>query len=294
VRSLTVIAILLLYASAAWCDPGKLSVGTYLGLHQPSLEDLNQHEFKSPLAGQADVLVEAGNSQTHALLFPNRLPGLGVGVNAGLEFLWELSDKYDFLVGGSTWEARSRAITSGGFYLQGQTADVVNERTAKLSYNEFYFGLRYNLVRSPKKYRAYYRLTLNEMFDVDYREDLVFLYTSGDAEGIKKSIILQSQATGLLLLQPGVGVDYFINDLVSVGVDASYVVGLRRITLRDGVSKVDFQSTDNVSLWLPQRISPDTGNLQYLHVNPESGDDYSAIRLNFDGWKVSCKLNIYF
>lgn len=287
-------ALLLIYLPAVSAEQGKMTVSTYLGLHDPTLEDLNEHEFKSPISGRADVIQETGDNINRPIIFPNPLPKFTPGVNAGLEFRWELSDKYDFIVGGGTWEVTTRALAQGNFFLQGQPADVYNERTSRLSYNEFYFGLRYNLISSPERFKGYYRLTLNEVFDIDYREDLIFLFTSGDAEGVKKSIILESQATGLLMLQPGFGMEYSFNEMVSVGLEASYLFGFKRVTLGDGDAKNDFLPTDNLSLWLPQRIGPQTGNLEYLAEDPVDNQDYSTIRLSFDGWKVLFKVNLRF
>ena len=293
-RRLLVALFLPFYVSPALAEDTRLSVSTYLGLHKPALEDLNQHEFKAPIAGFADLIIGTGDNITTNVFFLNPLPELSPGVTAGLEFRWNLNEKYDFIVGGGTWEVSSRAIKEGGFFLQGQPADVVNERTAKISYNEFYFGLRHNFIRSPKNLKGYYRLTLNEVFDIDYREDLIFLFTSGDAEGVKKSMILQSQATGLLMIQPGFGADYYFNDNISIGLEASYLIGLKRVALRDGRDNVDFLPTDNLSLWLPQRVDPQTGELQYLSPNPIDRDDYTNIRLSFDGWKVLFRMNFHF
>lgn len=290
---LLVSLLLLLTSSLSYAEETRLSVGTYLGFHRPALEDLVEHEFLAPIAGNAEVVDINGNTNSQ-ILFPNPLPRLGLGANAGLEFLWQLNEKYDFIVGAGTWEAYSRALAEGGFFLQGQFSEVVSERTAKISYNEFYFGFKYYLSRSSKKYRAYYRLTLNEIFDIDYREDLIFLFTSGDAEGVKKSMILESQATGLLMLQPGFGVDYFMTDWLSFGFDASYMIGFKRVHLGNGNHQVDFLSTDNINIWLPQRMDPETGNLQYLSQNPVDADDYTTIKLSFDGWKALLKMNIYF
>ena len=271
-----------------------LGVGVYLGVHSPALEDLNDGEFKSPIGGFATVFTDSGNNQQIALNFQNPLPDIEMGANGGLELQWLLNKDYSFLFGGSTWEATSRAVAAGGFYIQGAPADVINERVAKLSYNEFYFGLKRNIVDVDNKYKLYYRLTLNEVFDVDFREDMVFLYTSGKAVGVKKTIVLQSQATGLLMLQPGFGSEYFFSDWFSVGVDASYVIGLKPLTLRDGSSNTNFLPTDNLTFWLPQKLGTTSGNLEYLNHDFEKIDDYTTIKLNFDGLKLLFKMNIYF
>lgn len=270
-----------------------LGVGIYLGVHSPALEDINDGEFKSPIGGFSTVFTDVGNNEQKPLNFQNPLPDLELGANGGLEFQWLLNERYSFLLGGGTWEATSRALAAGGFYIQGATADVINERVAKLSYNEFYFGLKWKIA-DIDKYRLYYRLTLNEVFDVDLREDVVFLFTAGKAAGVKKTILLQSQATGLLMLQPGFGTEYFFTDWLSVGADASYVIGLKRLTLRDGTSNTNFLPTDNLTFWLPQRVGTSSGNLEYLNHDFETIEDYSTIKLNFDGWKLLFKMNIYF
>ncbi len=283
-----------LFAAPAHVYAKELGVGVYMGVHRPALEDINDKQFKSPLAGFATVFSDAEENNVVRLNFKNPLPELELGVNAGLEFQWPLSGDYIFLFGGGTWEASSRAITKGGFYVQGEAADVINERVAKISYNEFYFGLRKDIAGKNKKYKAYYRLTLNEIFDIDYREDLVFLYTSGKADGVKKTMILQSQATGLLAIQPGLGFEYRPREWMSFAVDASYLIGFKRVTLRDGTSDVNFLPTDNLVLWLPQRLNNDTGQIEYLHQNPTESDDYTVMRLSFDGWKLLFKVNLFF
>ena len=288
--------ILLLFTSAnvAVAESDRFSVTTYLGLHRPALEDVNRREFKSPMAGVADFVDELGINTPTRINFDNPLPELGAAVNSGLEFQWWLSDKFVFLVGMSSWEASSRALAKGDFFIQGQPADVVSERSARMSYNEYFFGLRYNVISKSEKFKMYYRATINEMFDIDFREDIVFLFLTGDASGVKKSMILQSQATGLLLFQPGFGGEYFLRDWLSVSLEASYVIGLKKIALRDGSSDSDFLPTDNLSIWLPQRISPETGNLEYISNPPKDAEDYNEMHLNFDGWKALVKMSIYF
>lgn len=288
------IILLLTSANVAVAESNRFSVTSYLGLHRPALEDVNRREFKSPMAGVADFVDELGINTPTRINFDNPLPPLGAAVNSGLEFQWWLSDKFVFLVGMSSWEASSRALAKGDFFIQGQPADVVSERSARMSYNEYFFGLRYNVISKSEKFKMYYRATINEMFDIDFREDIVFLFLTGDASGVKKSMILQSQATGLLLFQPGFGGEYFLRDWFSVSLEASYVIGLKKIALRDGSSDSDFLPTDNLSIWLPQRISPETGNLEYISNPPKDAEDYNEMNLNFDGWKALVKMSIYF
>lgn len=296
-RRWVVLLILNIFGTmTAWgAEEKTFSVGLYLGVHHPSLEELNQGEFQSPVAGTATITnsVGGGNSSLN-LYFPNPLPELGYGTNAGLEFQWLLDRKNSIIFGVSTWEAASRATVDGQFALQGEVTEVHMKRVADISYNEFYAGVRRNVIDEPKKYKVYYRLTLNELYDIDYREDLSFTYLSGLATGVTKSIVLMSQATGLLALQPGLGFEYFFRDWMSVGVEASYLLGLRAIQLREGSLKQDFLITDNLSLMLPYRMNSENGYAEYLNARPQNKDDYDRLDLSFDGWKILARLNLYF
>jgi hypothetical protein len=282
--------------ATAWgAEERTFSVGIYFGVHRPALEELNQQEFQSPVAGVATLTnASSGGNNSQSLYFTNPLPELGLGTNAGLEFQWQLDRKNSVIFGGSTWEATSRAATDGLFALQGELADVHTKRTAKMSYNEFYAGIRRYVIDEPRKYKVYYRLTLNELYDIDYREDLSFTYLTGLAQGVTKSIVLMSQATGLLALQPGIGGDYFFRDWMSVGIEASYLIGLRAVQLREGDLKQDFLVTDNLSLLLPYRMNPNTGYAEYLRNPPKSDNDYDRLDLSFDGWKILARMNLYF
>ena len=283
--------------SPVFAAPGenRLSLSTYLGLHKPGLQDLSHKEFKAPVLADATIVdFDTDTSSSERLVFSNPLPELGAGSNAGLEAQWAFNDKYAFIVGAGTWEASSRATAEGLFAIQGVLSEVVNERSARISYNEFYFGLRRNVIISPKKIKVYYRATLNEIFDIDFREDFLFRYLSGPAEGVNKSIILQSQATGALALQAGFGMEYFFRDWLSIGIDANYLVGFSHVNLRDGRFNQDFLPTDNLSLFMPQRISPRTSNLEYLNPETQGEQDYREINLDFDGWKILFRAAIHY
>ena len=103
-------------------------------------------------------------------------------------------------------------------------------------------------------------------------------------------MVVQSRATGLLLLQGGGGGEWFINDWFSLGVEADYAFGLKSLKLGNGNLTTDFQSTDNLALQLPL-IQNAAGVMQY---KLERGDVYRDLRLNFEGWKALLKATIYY
>jgi len=274
---------------------GKFSATTYLGLHKPAIDDLNKGELLSPISGTATIVdFETDLTTTQRVYFDNPLPPMNLGVNAGLELQWRLDDKWHLIFGGGTWESSSRSIREGPFAIQGAETWVENVRAVKLSYTEFFLGLRRDVITRSAGHKLYYRVTLNEIFDIDFQENLLFRYQEEPAEGVNKTILMNSQATGVLALQPGFGWEYFLNKWISLGVDATYLVGLKRANLQEnGAPKRDFLFSDNLSLWLPQRIGPE-GNLEYLDKDAEHSNDYKPIKLNFDGWKILLRLSIHY
>ncbi|HGX93418.1 MAG TPA: hypothetical protein ENK35_08900, partial [Candidatus Tenderia sp.] len=141
--SFTALCVLVALAPRAVFAESKFSLGPFLGMHRPVVEDLNEGEFKSPISGMATIVNFQDDTQTQERIYiQNPLPALGIGANAGLELQWAYNAKYSVIVGGSSWEASSSASVQGPFAIQGVRSDVITVRTATLSYNEFYVGLR--------------------------------------------------------------------------------------------------------------------------------------------------------
>jgi hypothetical protein len=116
------------------------------------------------------------------------------------------------------------------------------------------------------------------------------LFLSGPPRSFRKSMVVQSRATGLLLLQGGGGGEWFINDWFSLGMEAGYAFGLKSLRLGDGDLVTDFQNTDNLALQLPL-IQNSAGVMQY---KTEAGGEYRDFRLDFEGWKALIKATIYY
>lgn len=267
-------------------------VSPYLGIYNPSLELLNKGAFLSPYVGTADLIDQFGNNNnvTVPFIYRNPLPELRPGTLGGLEFQWRLNEKHVLLLGGAYWEASSAATSQGIFPIQGAFESVLSQRKADISFTEFYLGWRYNLIHKPNKRDFYFDFSIHDVFDVGYREDFSVLFLSGPPRSFRKSMSVQSQATGLLLLQAGGGGEWFVTDWFSLGVEAGYAFGLKSLRLGNGSLVTDFRDTDNLYLELPL-IQNSAGSMQY---KLESGQEYQDLRLNFEGWKALLKATIYY
>ena len=176
------------------------------------------------------------------------------------------------------------------FPVQGAFESVIAQRKGNLSFTEFHLGWRYNVVRKPNDHDLYLSFSIHDVFDVRYREDFSLLFLSGPPRSFRKSSIIESRATGLLLLQGTGGGEWFINDWLSISAEAGYVVGLKALRLGNGNLTTDFRSTDNLFLELPI-IQNASGNIQY---KTENGEGYRDLKLSFEGWKALIKATIYY
>jgi len=280
-------------------DEYQWSFSPILGIHAPNLTALNAGVFRAPLLYEADLLNGDTPTRITNQFFRNPLPSINYAPLAGVEFQWKLDKENALLIGGSTWQGASESTINGMFPVQGFEANVTNSRRATLSYNEFYLGWKHNAISVPDKYNLYFRLSLHEIFDIGYREDWVFLYLDGPAATFKKIFVIDSKATGVLMLQPGVGGEVFFKKWLSLGFEANYSYGLSKFTFRNNNIERDFLPTDGVFMNTPVRprpavsgvSDPEAGNLEY---QAEDGSGYQRLRLSFNGWKALLKINIYY
>ncbi len=272
-------------------EASEWSFSPSVGIHVPDLHKLNEGVFRAPFSGRADILLVGDAPIQGTFQFKNPLPSIDYGSLAGIEFQWKMSDEVWFLIGGGSWEASSEASANGVLPIQGVLSRATNNRRGKLSYNEFFMGWRHNLVRRPEKLNMYYRFSLHEIFDIDYREDWAFQFVDGPVESFRKNLVVQSQATGVLLLQLDFGAELFLRKWLSVGFESGYAYGLRDFTLRDSNLKVDFLDTDNLFVDVPIRPNPQTQNMEF---NSENGSGYNGLALSFNGWKALVRISIYY
>jgi hypothetical protein len=206
----------------------------------------------------------------------------------------EINDKHTLLFGAANWEATSSAASTGLLPIQGNFETISAERNVDFSYLEYYLGWRYNILTKPQKYRFYTTASLHHVYDVDYQEEFTMVFTTGPARTFRKSIVQQSQATGLPLIAGSVGTELFLNEWFSLTLEAGYRIGLKKLELGDNVVRSDVLATDNLRVTgLPMLPGPD-GRMTYKTEPGQERADYKKLELNFDGWDALLKATMYF
>jgi len=279
-----------------------------IGLHHPALDMLNELAFKAPVVGVGTIRGEpdtpqAGVTSAAPFGFENDMKPIGPSTNIGLEFQWAQNDRHVFIMGGSTWEGDTRGNTRGQLPVQGKFQNTEYERRAKISYTEYYLGWRYNFrFKESKKYRLYSRITLNELFDIDYKEEHVFSITGGVLDDVKRIVTANGQATGVLMFQFGLGGEYFLNKQMSIGMEAGYIISPRSFQFDTTSSNDDFQLGDSFSIFMPVRPLNVNSPLGVIDPDTDAAQDWTKvtvpspqnINLRFDGWKLALRFTIYY
>lgn len=265
------------------------SVSPLLGVYSPQLGDLYKKEFRAPLPGSGGIVIDQGASKTYDFTIQNTLPQIRFATEAGVELQLEFDDRNRLLFGIGSWEGVSTSVIKTEVPFQGVLSQVIYERSGRVSTTQYFVGIRHDLIKEGKR-RLYLRTTLNEIMDVDYKEDMTFAFVGGPAAGFKRVVDMQSQSTGILMLQLGIGGEIFLNDWLSLGFDTGYMKGFAKATLGYATSQDNFQSGDGIDLRLPANVGPD-GRLWYLD---SSGTTYKKMYVDFDGWRALFRINFYF
>lgn len=290
VVKLSAYSIMLLCMSVVYAEQVSWSVSPLLGIYSPKLGGLNDKEFRAPLTGKGSLVLDKEESQDFLFRVENPLPSIRFGTHAGVEFQLELDDNYALLFGLGTWEGVSTSLVKSEFPFQGELGKAIYERSGRVSYTQYFLGLKKTIYQNNGKQRSYIRFSLNELMDVDYKEDLTFAFVSGPGSGFRRIITIESQATGIMLMQFGVGSEWFFRDWISVGVEGGLMLGLGESTLGNARLRRDFQSGDNLDFGLPQ-IQGQDGRMYYLG---NDGVSYRLIELEMEGWLTQISLNFYF
>lgn len=299
----------------------RWSVTPLLGIHSPRLSLLSDQLYKNNLIGDAEILVYEGGvgsgaqgedideniTEIKPFEYDSRLPEIRGGALSGVEFQWQPNDRHGFIIGFGSWENTAESKTIGNLPLQQYfvTNRVASDRRARISFTEYTLGWRYNL-KARDNFRFYGRLSLHELFDIDYREDMVFLFTDSpiaDLIGVRRVMVVEAQTASLQLFQAGLGGEWFMRDWLSLGVEGGYLFGYDDFFLRHVVKKDDFLSGDSINRSGLPYAELNDGTLGYRQPDAtvtdlanfrERVNYYRPMPLRFDGWRLELRVSIYY
>jgi len=272
-----------------------------VGLYRPALESIYEDAYQAPFVGESSITTDIpediegeASYPTEKFLFDNALNKNFAGPEAGLEFRRTFGKQDDFYLGISTFEVTSKAIDEVEFPLQGQLKNIaVYERRAKLSLTQYFIGWRHYLYQKTVKNNFYVNLSLHEMFDIDYKENHVFTFIEGAPAGFKRIMVFQAQATGILMLQMGIGGERHFTDRFSVGLEGGFAFGIGKIGNLKGISRRDdFNEGDRLEDPKPAPLRPAVDN-NVAALSPDANSQVN-VRIRLDGWRIALKFNVTF
>lgn len=288
------VLLCLSWSAAVTAAEKRWSISPTIGVHSPRLTALNHGEFKAPMTGRGQLIFEGADvGESFDFIFENPLQEMKFGTEAGIEFGLALNERNTFFFGASVWESGSTASVRTELPFQGTLTPAGYERSARMSYFQYFLGWQRTLLSEARKFRLHSRVSLHEVFDVDYKEDLVFGFQSGEGS-FKRLIVMESQATGHFMMQLGLGGEYFLTNWLSVGADLGYTASLKKFKLGNATLTTDIQVEDNLNFRTPARLD-ENQRLTYL-AEVRSYDDvtYRDMELGFDGWRFAFRANLYF
>ncbi len=272
-----------------------------VGVNKLSLDTFYNTVYRAPFKGAVQITTDLaedveGQNQypTEEFFFENNLEQKPIDVEAGLEMRRSFGLANDFFIGISAWETNSTAKTIRvTFPLQGQPDNRADySRDGKLTYTQYYVGVRHYLTPRTRKFNAYINLSLNEIYDVDYEERNVFSFVSGAPKGFKRIFIFQSQATGLLMLQFGGGAEYRFAERFSIGLEGAYAIHIKDGPLK-GV-RINDDTNNGDRLEVPPNVLDVLNPQLQVGALSADGQTHNKVNLRFDGWHALLKFNIQF
>ncbi len=283
-------------------DDGKWNISLLMGIHSPVMPALNKGLLQSPLIGNGQVIYDeqTGDTERYDFRYDSRLPEKPSGPKSGFQLEWRANEYHSFLIGIGSWEKTALGVLNVEFPTQGRLNNVNYERRNKVSYTEYNLGWRYRFLHFGD-FNIYSLLSINEIFDFDYREDLIFLYLRGsDQQGFRRIMVTQAQTAALLAGMAALGAEWRFSKAVSLSLEGGYLWGQQKLRPKAVQTLSDFSATDQVSFdGLPFRELSD-GTLGYL-PNTVASDridgseaPYVPLKLDMSGWQFSLRINIFY
>ena len=303
-RIITLICLLtLLVSKGAFAAKAKEDGWIFtpiVGINRLALDVFYDTVYKAPFVGSVEITTDLPEDVEGVSSYPNEpfsfendLVPRTVDVEGGLEMRRYFGKQNDFFIGIGAWETISEnAPIRVRFPLQGDKVNLAEySRRGKLSFTQYYLGVRHYLTNRESKFNAYLNISIREIFDIDYEETNVFSFISGAPAGFKRIFIFKSQATGFLMMQFGVGGEYRFAERFSIALEGAYAFHLQAGALK-GVD-VEDDTNDGDRIKNPPLIISPINPLQEVGALSKDGSR-NKVELRLDGWHILAKFNIAF
>ena len=275
-----------------------------VGTHIPRITGLRNGMLQAPMIGEGVLSpenTEEGDDVNVPFHFRSPLSGKFNAAKSGIRFQWNNDSPVSMTFGFSTWEATAYGNTRVDFPIQGALENALYEREISLSYTEYHLGAIAELYKRDNN-RIYGIFALNEIFDLDYREDLTFSFHEGTDEAFQRILVLEAQTASVFSSTFGIGSEWSYNKVVSFSAELSYLLGVKSARLKGTKLSHNVLMRDQINLnnlKYPFGSTPE-GNLTYLpkdatEAQLESGSDaYRKLDLSFSGWQFMLSMNIFY
>lgn len=274
-----------------------------LGTHLPQITSLRTGLFKSPMLGQGTLAPEnreEGENQTAKFNLPSPLNGRFNSAKSAIQFEWRNSSPVSMTFGFGTWEATAYGNSNVEFPIQGKLEESLYERKISMSYTEYHLGAKARAYQY-KDFTLFGRFSFNEIFDIDYREDLTFSFHQGTEDAYQRILVLKAQTASLFSGVFGLVGEWKYNKTITFGTELGYLFAIQKVQLRNAELNHNFLTRDQVNLnTIMYPFAAPPGDVVYYlpegstEDQIEAGNVYKPIDLSFSGWQFLLSMNIYY
>ncbi len=275
--------IVALFPSKGFAQDSRLSVAYTFGTYQPSLKTLNR------ILGDPNRAIL---QDPNYLLPRNRLlpaekrnivaPAIAGKTNYGLEIQWEATKRFSFVGTVSVWSGESRASDQIDLFLRQDLPPGLFPRSATydLKLSQIWLGWKYNLFNNPDRGRFFVNFGLVGISIADLTMDSVVQVNRPDL-ALSFASVSSTEAQGNAFTSRfGVGGEYFLNEAISFGINANYILAT--------TSKVKVKRHFRSSFFDIPPPPPETTNLQNVPQVPQNGDPLSTAQVSSENITDLC------
>lgn len=301
------LVIYVITSSLTWAydEDESWNISLQIGTHMPQIATLRSGLLKSPMIGRGTLIPEnreQGQTESVYFKFPSPLSGNFNAAKSMIQFEWRNESPVSMTFGFGTWEATAYGSANVDFPIQGNMEKSLYERSISMSYTEYNIGAKTRLY-TQGDFILFGQFSFNEIFDIDYREDLRFSFHQATEDAYQRILVLEAQTASLFSGVMGIASEWKFSKTVTFGAKLNYLLAFQKIQLQNGKLNFNIQTQDQLNLnnILYPFATPNqqTSAVEYL-PGDASADQigqpgvHKPMNLSFSGWQFLLSMNIYY